>query len=45
MVIFMHMMPLDWDNNLALEFGDTVAVTPEWSYQAEVETMARLLSP
>ena len=44
MVIFMHMTLLDWDDNLAMAFGDTVAVTPEWSYQAEAETMFRLLS-
>ncbi len=45
MVIFMHMILLDWDNNLAMAFGDTVVVTPEWSYQAKAETMFRLLSP
>ena len=28
MVIFMHMILLDWDHNLAMAFGDTVVVTP-----------------
>jgi len=45
MVIFMQMILLDWDNNLAMAFGDAVVVTTEWSYQAEAETMFRLLSP
>ena len=29
MVIFMHMILLDWDNRLAMAVGDTVLVTPE----------------
>ncbi len=31
MVIFMHMILLDWDHNLAMAFGDTVVVTPDGS--------------
>jgi len=29
MVIFMHMILLDWDHHLAMSLGDTVAVTPD----------------
>jgi Xaa-Pro dipeptidase len=29
MVIFMHMILLDWEHNLAMAFGDTVVVTPD----------------
>ena len=31
MVIFMHMILLDWDRHLAMAFGDTVVVTPTGS--------------
>ena len=31
MVIFMHMILLDWDRRLAMAFGDTVVVTPTGS--------------
>ncbi len=31
MVIFMHMILLDWDHHLAMAFGDTVVVTPTGS--------------
>jgi len=36
MVIFMHMILLDWDNRLAMAVGDTVLVTP-----AGCETLTR----
>ena len=29
MVIFMHMILLDWDNRLAMAVGDTALVTPD----------------
>ncbi len=45
MVILMHITLHDWDNNLAMAFGDSFVVAREWSYQAEAETMFRLLSP
>ena len=31
MVVFMHMILLDWDRHLAMAFGDTVVVTPTGS--------------
>ena len=37
MVIFMHMILLDWDNRLAMAVGDTVLVTP-----AGCETLTRM---
>ncbi len=37
MVIFMHMILLDWDHNLAMSFGDTVVVTP-----AGCETLSQM---
>jgi Xaa-Pro dipeptidase len=37
MVIFMHMILLDWDRHLAMAFGDTVVVTPTGS-----ETLAQM---
>ena len=37
MVIFMHMILLDWDHNLAMAFGDTVVVTP-----AGCETLSQM---
>jgi Xaa-Pro dipeptidase len=37
MVIFMHMILLDWDNKLAMSVGDTVVTTPNGC-----ETLTRL---
>ena len=29
MVIFIHMILLDWDHHLAMALGDTVVITPD----------------